>query len=64
MVPKKTGRWSNDSMDTLGYLYPFLPIIFGCWIYIVQVQSSSRHIEDHIQDILVLKCSSKGFAHP
>jgi hypothetical protein len=28
-----------------------------------EVQRSSRHIEDRIQATLVLKCSSKGFAH-
>jgi hypothetical protein len=29
----------------------------------MEVERSSRHIEDHIQATIVLNCTSKGFAH-
>jgi hypothetical protein len=46
----------------LGLFIPFPPHdlrVFDC----VEVQRSVTHIEDHIQAIQVLKCTSKGFAH-
>jgi hypothetical protein len=32
------------------------------WLEWVEVRRSARHIKEHIHAILVLKCSSKGFA--
>jgi hypothetical protein len=50
--------FSQRLFECLALFIPPPPLTYLRWPDCVEVQESSRHLEDHIQSIQVLNCSS------